>query len=341
MRSVLFAGCLTLISCGGAAVPARNVAAPPAEATSVPVPSLPRVTPAPPVPGSESGVEAFSLFGEPLVPPPLPAEVVADREKRLAEARAAAQARPDSADAQIWLGRRIAYLGRYREAIDVYTRALEQHPDDARLLRHRGHRYLSLRRFDLAIADLQRAARLIEGKPDEVEPDGLPNAKNIPTSTLQSNIWYHLGLAHYLVGDLESAERAYREAMKVSKNPDMLVATTHWLYMTLRRLGRAAEAEELLGPIRNDMDILENRAYHWLVLMYKGEISPESILTLTGEDQLDPATLGYGMGNWHLYNGRRDEAVKAYRQVIAAGQWSAFGHLAAEADLKRLGVAPR
>jgi tetratricopeptide (TPR) repeat protein len=281
-----------------------------------------------------------SLFGEPLLPPPLPPDVQADREAKLAAARAEAESRPGDVDALIWLGRRTAYLGLYREAIDVYTRALEKHPDDPRLLRHRGHRYITVRRFDLAIADLERAARLVEGQADEVELDGLPNARNVPVSTLQTNVWYHLGLAYYFTGDLDDALRAFRECLEVSKNADMQVATTHWLYMILRRLGRVGEATEVLAPIRTDMDVIENRAYHWLVLMYKGEIPPESILTLAGQDGLDPATLGYGVGNWHLYNGRREEAVRAFRQVLAGGQWAAFGYLAAEADLKRLGLTP-
>jgi tetratricopeptide (TPR) repeat protein len=298
---------------------------------------LPRVQPSP---SAGDGAEAVSLFGQPLAPPPLDPEVQADREAKLAAARAEAEAHPEDVDALIWLGRRIAYLGRYREAIDVYTRGLEKHPDEPRLLRHRGHRYISIRRFDLAIADLEKAARLIAGKPDEIEPDGLPNARNTPVSTLQTNVWYHLGLAYYYLGDLSDqrgAERAFRECLKFSKNADMQVATTHWLYMILRRQGRVGEANGLLTPIRTDMDVIENRAYHWLVLMYKGEIPADSLLSLAGEEGLDPATLGYGVGNWHLYNGRREEAVRAFRQVLASDQWSAFGYIAAEADLKRLG----
>ncbi|HWM90883.1 MAG TPA: tetratricopeptide repeat protein [Thermoanaerobaculia bacterium] len=332
MRSWILVGCLLLAACamacggtGGRTVPLKTV----------PALDLPRVEASPPV--SETGVEALSLFGQPLPPPPLPPEVQTDREAKLAAARSEAEARPDDVDAQIWLGRRIAYLGRYREAIDVYTRALERHPDEPRLLRHRGHRYISIRRFDRAVEDLEKAARLIEGRPDEVEPDGLPNARNTPVSTLQTNIWYHLGLANYYLGDLDSALRAFRECLEVSKSADMQVATTHWLYMILRRLGRVSEAEELLAPIRTDMDVIENRAYHWLVLMYKGEIPADSILSLASQEGLDPATLGYGVGNWHLYNGRREEAVAAFRQVLASDQWSAFGYIAAEADMKRLG----
>lgn len=329
MRFWILAGCLLVAACGSG-----GRTAPPEE---VPALDLPRVQPSA---SAEGETEAVSLFGQPLVPPALPREIEADRQAKLTAAQAAAAAHPNDVEAQIWVGRRMAYLGRYREALDIYSRALAAHPDEPRLLRHRGHRYITVRRFDLAVADLEQAARLIQGKPDEVEPDGLPNARNIPVSTLQTNIGYHLGLAYYFLGEQENALRAFRQSLEVSKNPDMQVATTHWLYMILRRLGRTGEADALLAPIRNDMVILENRAYHWLVLMYKGEIPLESILAEAAQDGLDPATLGYGVGNWYLYNSRKADAVSTFRQVLATDEWAAFGYIAAEADLKRLDLTP-
>jgi tetratricopeptide (TPR) repeat protein len=283
-----------------------------------------------------AAAEAVSFFGAPLVPAALPSEVRADREAKLAEARAAVERSPDDADALIWLGRRTAYLGRYRESIELFSRGVTKHPEDARFYRHRGHRYITVRELAPAIVDLEKAAELIAGKPDEIEPDGLPNARNIPTSTLQSNIWYHLGLARYLKGDFEGALAAYREDLKVSTNPDMLAATSHWLYMTLRRLGREEEARRVLEPIHAGMDIIENQSYHRLLLMYKGELSPED-LRVGASGELDPPTIGYGLGNWHLYSGRREEAVRIFREVLAGGNWPAFGFIAAEADLQRLG----
>lgn len=87
-------------------------------------------------------------------------------------------------DNLIWFARRKGYLGHYKDAIEVLTAGVTKFPKDARMYRHRGHRYITLRCFDDAIVDLDKAAKLIKGKPDEVEPDGLPNAQNIPTSTL-------------------------------------------------------------------------------------------------------------------------------------------------------------
>jgi tetratricopeptide (TPR) repeat protein len=269
---------------------------------------------------------------------PISAEAARDMETRLMEARARYEAEPQNPDAAVWLGRRLAYLGRFTEAIEVYSLGIKTFPRDARFYRHRGHRYITLRKFQLAIADFQKAVRLTKGLPDEIEPDGQPNARNIPTGTLQFNIWYHLGLAQYLTGQNTAALKSYRECLKVSHNPDSIVATTHWLYMTLRRLNRTRDAMRVLDPIQLKMDIIENDGYYKLVLMYKGLLESDTLLaeTLKQGESAGSLSVLYGIANWHLYNGRRDKAVDLLRQMTAGQQWTSFGFIAAEADLKRL-----
>jgi len=284
---------------------------------------------------AEPAREALSLLGEALFPPPISAEARPRLEANLDTARAAYGRAPENADSLIWMGRRLAYLGRHRAAIDVYTRGIGLHPEDARIHRHRGHRYITVREFDNAIADLTRAAELIRGRPDEIEPDGAPNRFNIPTSTLQSNIWYHLALAHYLKGDYAAALPAWLECMMVSKNNDMLVATSDWLYMTYRRLGRDVDAAAVLQPINAGMEILENEAYHRRLLMYKGEIPPDSLLGVTSADPVQIATYGYGVGNWYLARGDTARADSIFRRILEQPNWGAFGFIAAEAELAR------
>lgn len=240
-------------------------------------------------------------------------------------------------DAEVWVGRRYGYLGEYRQAIYEFSEGIKNHPNDARFYRHRGHRYITLRCFDDAISDFETAAKLIKGKPDEIEPDGLPNARNIPTSTLQSNIWYHLGLAYYLKADFNNALRAYKECLKVSRNPDMLVATTNWLYITFRRLGRIDEANQSIAPIKDDLDLIENDGYYKLIKVYQGKIAADDLLKEIGNngDSLSDASIGYGLGNWYLINGESDKATKVFTNITAGDQWSSFGFIAAEAKLKR------
>ncbi len=284
---------------------------------------------------AQQPVEAISLLGDSLRRPVFPAEAQARMAAQLREAETEWARRPESADAAIWVGRRLAYLGRYTEAIATFSVGLARHRSDPRFYRHRGHRYITTRQLDRAIADLLYAARLVRGKPDEVEPDGQPNARNIPTSTLQSNIWYHLGLAYYLKGDFRRALAAYEACLGVSLNADMQVATRHWLHMTLRRMGRAADAAQVLLPVTRTMPIIENDSYHRLLLMYQGELPPDSLVSGGADRALQDATTGYGMGNWHWVNGRREEALAVWRRIVATGPWASFGYIAAEAELAR------
>ena len=280
------------------------------------------------------GAEARSLRGEALYAPELSEAVRIGHLTRLEEARQLVYANPADPEALIWWGRRTAYLGRYRDAIAIFSAGIARHPADARMYRHRGHRWLSVREFDRAITDFLQASRLVYGHPDEIEPDGLPNARGIPTSTLQSNIWYHLALTHYVKRDFDKALPAWREGMKVSTNPDMMVATSYWLYMTLRRMGQDAEAARVLEPISTEMDIIENTAYHRLMLLNKGLLTEADFGQASG-DALQDASTGYGLGNWHFYNGRPAQAMRVWERVLAGGNWASFGYIAAEAEVAR------
>jgi len=278
--------------------------------------------------------EATSLAGKPLYPIELPNRPKLEAD--LAQAEKDLAARPTDAEAIIWAGRRLAYLWRYQDAIAMFSKGIAIHPDNPRLYRHRGHRYITTRQFDRAITDFDKAVALIKGTPDEIEPDGAPNAMNKPRSTLHFNIWYHLALAHYLKGDYDKALAAWNECMKVSRNDDSIVATSDWLWMTLMRLNRKAEAAKVLDRITPKMDILENGSYHRRLLMYKGLETPEALLDPTNADDLTIATQGYGVANWYFVTGNRSRAREIMERVIAGRSWSAFGYIAAEADLHRM-----
>ena len=283
-------------------------------------------------------VEATSLRGAELSRPQIPADRRAKLEDDLARAKADHDAHPDSEDAAIWFGRRLAYLGRYRDAIDVFSKAIAQHPQSYKLLRHRGHRYITVREFDRAIADLNRATELSKEAKDELEPDGAPNARNVPRSTNLSNIWYHLALAHYLKGDFQRAAQCWRRCMDFARvNDDMRVATSYWLYLSLRRTGASDEAKLVLDEIKPDMDVIENGAYHRLLRMFKGELA-EAQLREGGApaDAIADATIGYGLGVWKLINSDGVGARRQFDEVLRSPNWAPFGYIAAEAEMARI-----
>jgi tetratricopeptide (TPR) repeat protein len=280
------------------------------------------------LPQVPEGAQAVSLSGRSLVAATPGEEVL----ERLAVARKDYEAGPNNADNIIWYGRRIAYTGDYRGAIEIFSEGIEKFPNDARMYRHRGHRYISIRDFDHAIEDLERAAALIDGTENEIEPDGAPNELNIPISSLHGNTWYHLGLAYYLKQDWENAFRAYKNGFDAGRNDDNRVSTTHWLYMIKQRMGDAEGAAAVLEPISADMNVIENMSYHDLCLFYKGEKTAEELLG-DGEDTASGAATVYGVANWYYYTGNEQRAEELLNGLLATESWAAFGFIAAEADL--------
>jgi len=260
----------------------------------------------------------------------------AEKEDALADARARWESEPDSVEACVWVGRRLGYLGRYEEAVATFTRGLELYPDDPWLLRFRGHRWITLRRFDDAVRDLERARELVQGQPDVVEPDGEPNKAGVPIGTLHSNIDYHLGLALGLRGDDERSAEIWLAGLPAARaNEDRLVSHSYWTWLALKRLGRDAEAAQVLAPIRPTMNILENEGYHALLLHFRGEISREELLKGVVPGTTEFATRAYGAGRKARIDGDGDAAQILFAEVVKTGPMAAFGCIAAEVEIGR------
>lgn len=323
-KKLLLAGAATFITaCSAEQATETPAEEPKAEATAMEAPSLFTID----VP---EGAQAVSLLGKPLYPAE-PSQGLLDN---LAEAKANYDADPNDVMNIIWYGRRVAYTGDYRRAIEIFSEGIEKHPEDARLYRHRGHRYISIREIDRAVADYEMAAELIKGTEDKIEPDGAPNPQGIFLTTTHSNIYYHLGLSYYLRGEWQKSHDAFKMGQDIDLNDDNIVSAGHWMYMNLRRLGKLGEAQASLHNIEKEMNIIENMSYHSLTQMYKGIIPAE---TLTDIDPNDPsgAAVAYGVANWFLYNGDEERAYDLMERFMETSSWSAFGFIAAEKQLSR------
>jgi tetratricopeptide (TPR) repeat protein len=256
--------------------------------------------------------EVISLLGKKLYAAPAEGEELLKLQDELKEAIKKVEADPENPEHLIMYGRRLAYLWKYHEAIDVYTRGIKIHPDQAMLYRHRGHRYISIRKFDLAVKDLTKASELNDHDFD---------------------IWYHLGLAHYLKGEFEKALWAYQNCLRSARDHDSKIAISNWLYITLRRLGKKEEAAKALDGITEGMEVVENQSYHGLLFFYKGLKSEAEVEALAEVSDLDMATIGYGIGCWHLYNNNTGKAKIYFEKIMKGRYWPAFGFIAAEAEL--------
>jgi len=260
-----------------------------------------------------------------------------------------------------------SYLGQHRDAVALLTEGIQNNPDSPHLYRHRGHFKISLRQFEDAITDFEQAVTLLGDMDDEIEyyqaelvpeieklilnqeasllahptpitDQTLDNLKDVYKGTLKSSTWYHYALAHYLLGNFTTAADHYQTTLTYCVDDDMRVATIDWLYMSLRRAGQDKDAENLLEQTSTDMHINEP-SYHRRMRMYKGELPPEELLTPNTNDRRTVATQGYGVGNWYLCNGDKSKAIDVFKRVISLGQPAAFGYIASEVDLGRLGVS--
>jgi tetratricopeptide (TPR) repeat protein len=231
----------------------------------------------------------------------------------VARAQNALAADPRNVDRIIALGVAQSGVRQFREAIETFTRGLAIAPDNAMLYRWRGHRYLSVREFDRARADLLRGSRL---------------------DSTNYGIWYHLGIVRYVHGEFAAAADAFMRALRRPPDANELAGSVDWLWMSFSRAGRTAEAQALLD--RRPDSLATNVAYAQRLRLYRGQIAPEQVLTAADTGDVAVATLSYGVGNWYLLRGDTAHARIWFERSVRSGGWPAFGFIASEAELRRL-----
>jgi tetratricopeptide (TPR) repeat protein len=231
----------------------------------------------------------------------------------IARAQAALAADPRNVERFIQLGVAQSGARQFREAIETFTRGLAVAPNDARLYRWRGHRYLSVREFDRAMADLTRGLQL---------------------DSTNYGVLYHLGIVRFVRGDFAGAATAFRRAQPHAPDAGELAGSTDWLWMSLMRAGRKKEAEAMLASRPDSLKV--DNAYTRRLKLYRGEIGPDSVFTAADTADVQVATLSYGLGNWYLVRGDTTRARQYFVRSTRSTGWPGFGFIVSEAELRRL-----
>ena len=117
----------------------------------------------------------------------------------------------------LWYARKTEILGNFTEAVAPYTEEIKRWPDNPRFPRFRG-----------------------QGHTDETElyASSGPRKDKMGFSSFHRNVWYHLGFSHFSTGNHMESVDAYQRCMKYCDTKESVVATSHWIYMFLLRLGR-------------------------------------------------------------------------------------------------------
>ncbi|TVP75029.1 MAG: hypothetical protein EA352_09245 [Gemmatimonadales bacterium] len=273
--------------------------------------------------------QALSLFGDPLM-----AQV--DESGRIAAADEALAGDPSDPDLLVAAGRERRHAWQYRQAIELYSRAIDEAPEDWRAWRFRGHRHLSLRDFPAAVADLEQAREL---------------------APMNWDVSYHLALAHFLEGDYDTAADEYLRCLALAEDegaraadredgarscaanaadPESLVAMAEWTVRALMRAGRDDEAREVLAAVPDDLDIQTNVAYWHNLLLHKGLMDEEALLEPAEDAGYRLETVGFGVANRWLAQGDTARASELLERLMDDEWWPGFGRIAAEAELFRL-----
>lgn len=233
----------------------------------------------------------------------------------IARAKAALEADPRNVQRFIALGVAQSGARQFREAIETFTRGLAIAPNEPMLYRWRGHRNLSVREFDMALADLMHGYQL---------------------DSTNYGILYHLGVLRYLTGDFTAASALFAKAQRRAPDGGELAGSTDWLWMSLSRAGRAAEATAMLARRPDTLPTPPGYAYVSRLKLYRGEIAPDALVSPSDTADVQVATLNYGLGNWYLIQGDTTKATAAFERSVSSGGWPGFGFMVSEAELRRL-----
>jgi tetratricopeptide (TPR) repeat protein len=230
----------------------------------------------------------------------------------VARAQSALAADPRNVDKIIALGVAQSGVRQFREAIETFTRGIAIAPNNAMLYRWRGHRYLSVREFDRALQDL---------------------TKGFSLDSLNYGILYHLGIVRFVRGDFRGAADAFRRAQPIAPEAGELAGSTDWLWMSLSRAGRTAEAKAMLDRRPDSLPI--DNAYSRRLKLYRGQLAADSVITPADSTDVQAATLAFGVGNWHLVRGDTARARAWFERSIRSGGWPGFGFILSEVELRR------
>ncbi|HUQ84239.1 MAG TPA: tetratricopeptide repeat protein [Gemmatimonadaceae bacterium] len=231
----------------------------------------------------------------------------------IARAEAALKADPKNVDRFIALGVAQSGARQFREAIQTFTRGMAVAPNNAMLYRWRGHRYLSVREFDRAKADLE---------------------KGLALDSTNYGVLYHLGIIRFIRGDFSGAAAMFKRAQPRAPDAGELAGSTDWLWMSLMRAGKKTEAAAMLAR-RPDSLVVDN-AYRRRLTLYRGEIGPDAVFTPADTADVQVATLSYGLGNWYVVRGDTARAKTYFNRAVKSGGWPGFGFILSEVELRRL-----
>lgn len=196
---------------------------------------------------------------------------------------------------------------RYREAAEVYTKAVTLDPDRPDAIRQRAARYLASLQTEKAVADFERSLEL-----------GCDRADTL----------YRLGIAYYLNGQFEQSMAAEAEAFPLF-DEEMGIAAMYWNTLASMKAGKEAEVAKQYYV---GMQVGHHTAYDAVMALFTNHVTmDEAIARLESvNEDLEFAMMGFGTAMIARQRGMEalyDDIL--YTVVKHDSFWIGYGYIAA------------
>lgn len=211
------------------------------------------------------------------------------------------------------LGDALCFQLRYREAVKVYSKAVDMVPSELSGVRKRAARYITTLQPEKAVEDFLRC-RALGG--DELD------------------ISYRLGISYYLAGDYSKAMAEFETCISLCDD-EMAIAAIFWHTLSAWREGRMPKL--LYCCLRDNMNVGHHTAYAFAMELAAEKISLMKVLDEleAQQDDLEYSIMAYGAAEFMDINGLDSGAL---RQSILARDsfWISFCYIAAWNDRDKM-----
>lgn len=221
----------------------------------------------------------------------------------------------DSHLAAAYLNRAAAYnkMGFFDWAIEDTTAATHLRPDFSSAYHNRGSFYLTKGEFDRAAEDYSKA---------------------IDLQPRFGDAYNHRGHARFFLGRFEDAAGDFRQRARIDPAD---AASSAWLYLALERSGQSGKEE--LARRAASMDLTR-----WpgpVLALFLGHLTPAQMMDdmkrLEGRERPErECEAAFYLGQFHLLQGRLEEARRHFRAAVDFGFFTFVEHIGAKAELQRM-----
>lgn len=275
--------------------------------------------------------------GRDLKVPQFDSSFIKMKDSLLQEAEASLKMSGGDAAMRTDIGRRNLELGRYEDALEIFSEGIKQDPNSLADYRYRGASYYQLQQFENALADFQQAKQLAKEQPNQIEYQVDGTAANTPVYNLHFSTYYYLGLLYFEDGRYDEAVRHFGYAWNNAANNDLKSMLSFWLVLSFKKQKMEGQASSVMREISPEMTMIGSPVYRDLCVMFSGYMSTDELLQkYTDASHEEYLVSRFGVGMWYAFDGQGDRARTLLESAVGTGYWLSDAYPVAQSELARM-----